>query len=379
MFMKNSVIELGCLFKVKDSEDSLTLSNALTCSDAHTSLDLSSNNIGEEGGRSIANLIKNSSSLQILLLEYNNLRGASSSIAESITVNNSLTFLSLRGNDLELPTLQKLAEALKLNFTLRKLDLSHCNIRSKGAQILAQAFLTNCSLIYLNLSLNDIGNQGAQALAQSLHSNSTLCALDISASNIGNLAGRYFALLIENNNTLLSLDLSKNKMGVKTLSKITQSLKDNHTIFELNLSFNVPSATQKKKFYYLNRNIRTFKSKCAEVGSDEREHPEETQVAAKLKALHELNPSWLKSSGLKPQKYFRKILNKKFPLLNPHQLVDFMLDYVALDVDTSFKACEEKKMVPKKTTKPVKKKEISWVQHFVQSSMQPNSIIRCKL
>ncbi len=142
------------------------LAQKVTTLTSLTALDLSWNEIGDEGTRSIANL----SNLSSLYLSLNNIGDEG-------------------------------ARALAMLSNLTVLDLHRNNIGDEGARALAN--LSN--LTVLDLHQNTIGDEGTWALAML----SKLTSLDLGGNSIGNEGARALAML----SNLTSLDLTRNSIG----------------------------------------------------------------------------------------------------------------------------------------------------------------------
>ena len=141
-----------------------------------TSLDVSSNQIGDAGAQALAA----NTTLTSLDVSYNQIGGAG-------------------------------AQALAANSALTALNVSSNHIGGAGAQALA----ANTTLTALNVRGNNIGNAGAQALA----ANTTLTALDVRGNNIGNAT----LLLLKNaiiRNKQLMINAKKAIMGLHVFASI---------------------------------------------------------------------------------------------------------------------------------------------------------------
>lgn len=94
--------------------------------------------------------------------------------------------LDLTYNDIGPDGARSLAFCLTRNNTLRRLVLRHNLIRDAGCESLAHALTSsNSSLIELSLAANGMTDVAAQALGTMLASNTTLCRLDVSANVFG--------------------------------------------------------------------------------------------------------------------------------------------------------------------------------------------------
>jgi internalin A len=177
-------------------------------------LDLSHNQIGDDGARALANL----ANLASLDLRHNQIGDDGARALSSLASLSSLDLsLNQIGDDgaralANLANLANLylgdnrigtdgARALASLASLSSLDLSFNQIGTDGARALANL----ASLSSLDLSDNQIGTDGARALA----SLANLAFLDLSLNQIGTDGARSLASLA----SLSSLDLSRNQIG----------------------------------------------------------------------------------------------------------------------------------------------------------------------
>lgn len=99
-----------------------------------TALDLRGNNIGAEGVKAIAELLRQPSSLVSLSLEWNNAHQDLHSLSEALSTNTTLRSLDLRNNKLGPEAAVQLARSLGTNSTLSRLDLRWNEISLEGVQ-----------------------------------------------------------------------------------------------------------------------------------------------------------------------------------------------------------------------------------------------------
>ena len=146
-----------------------------------TKLDLSNNELGDEGAKTLASSphLKNLTTLQL----WDNQIGAQGAQALAHAAHlQRLTRLDLSLNEIGAQGAQALARSTPLK-NLTGLDLSVNTIGDEGAQALARSLQLH-KLTSLHLSYNDIGPQGAKALASSPHLK-RLTSLELSGNPIG--------------------------------------------------------------------------------------------------------------------------------------------------------------------------------------------------
>ncbi|KAF9171009.1 hypothetical protein BGX21_008179 [Mortierella sp. AD011] len=171
-------------------------------------IDLSDNEITEEGGRAIGQALESNKTLQRLRMSscmdppLPVEEGAEDKIQwddDIQLLNKNLT--SEQEQEIRMDgdgVLETIAAALKVNDTLQELWMDYCNISSIGATFLADALRHNQGLITIRMRNNRIGNRGARAIG---------AALSPSTHATSNSSSAY-------NTTLKNLELGSNKVGV---------------------------------------------------------------------------------------------------------------------------------------------------------------------
>jgi Ran GTPase-activating protein (RanGAP) involved in mRNA processing and transport len=170
------------------------------------------NNIGAQGAKALAQVLKEKSTVTSINLSFNNI-----------------------GDE----GVKALADALQVNKTLIELNLQRNQIGDEGAVALAQVLKEKSTVTSINLMDNDIGDQGAEALAQVLEVNSTVTSIYLSFNNnIGDQGAEALALALEKNTTVthLTLNLNGNGIGKEISDKINQLIERNKKIATIKTS-----------------------------------------------------------------------------------------------------------------------------------------------
>ena len=195
------------------------------------SLNLSNNNIGNEGVIAIAEALKENQIITTLDL-HNNFIGpeAATALANALRVNSSITKVILTYNNIENEGATALAEALRVNKTVTSLNLWMNKIGPVGATELAEALKVNKTVTSLNLSNNKIGPVGATALANALKVNSNIASLNLSRNEIEDEGATAIADAVTVNNTIKELYLTENNFGPTGVTALAEAFKVNSTI-----------------------------------------------------------------------------------------------------------------------------------------------------
>ena len=176
-----------------------------------TKLDISNNDIGDEGIKAFAV----NETIQELDASYTN---AGDEGVKALAANTTIQTLNIKNNKFGVEGLR----ALAANETLRDLNVSYNNIEDEGVKVLAK----NTTIHSLTIRCNKFGVEGVRALA----ANSTIHTLDISNNSIGDEGVEVLA----ENKTIQELNISGNEVGEKGAN----SLVGNSTIILLNASYN---------------------------------------------------------------------------------------------------------------------------------------------
>ena len=192
-----SHVSTGCII---GSLGIYSIACALFTNTSLTELSLSgcSVQVTEENGEAIKKMLENNSSLQVLTLSYN------PSLFDS--------------------RIQFFAEGLKLNTGLRELNLSNCGLTSIAVKHLSRGLQENNSLKILNISYNNICDDGA-AYFETL--NSSLEDLNISHCGILDLGIKTLSRALSNNRTLRKFDIRGNQITDEGMSFLTEALVTN--------------------------------------------------------------------------------------------------------------------------------------------------------
>ncbi|XP_078368369.1 uncharacterized protein LOC144652231 isoform X3 [Oculina patagonica] len=229
--------------KMKDAKKSFNPpldTEALKINTTLTYLDLRGKQIDENGARSLSEVLKVNATLTYLDVSENNIdccRGATF-IFDALKHNTTLTNLNVSKNNIGNLGADSLSSALKHNATLTNLDVSKNNIGSGGAYSLSSALKQNATLNNLDVSKNNIGAGGAYSLSSALKQNATLNNLDVSKNNIGSGGAYSLSSALKQNATLNNLDVSKNNIGSGGAYSLSSALKQNATLTNLNVSQN---------------------------------------------------------------------------------------------------------------------------------------------
>ena len=185
-------------------------------------------------------VIEQSTVLEDLWLEGNNLTLDDGKLANAIAKNTTLKKLYIYNNNIGPEGIKLLADALKKNHTniLQGLYLYDNIIGDEGAKYIAKMLADNKTLQKIGLNDNNISDKGAQSLATSLLENTSLHTIDLGTNSIGDKGAQSIATSLVINTGIQEIYLDDNKIGDRGAEKLADALEANHNIETLDLSGN---------------------------------------------------------------------------------------------------------------------------------------------
>lgn len=275
--LQNSLDFSRVILSANHLQDSgaLKLSQLISLNSNIIHVDVSSNELTNEGMKAFIDLWLNSVSLISLdISTYNGVHrnriGASAAESLSILVNTSkiLIFLEINETSLNDSGLEKLIIGLSNNKSLLKLGLAGNNISHRyiedfckvisdsniedlnlsnnkisdaGCKSLADLLVYNdfsCKLKRLDISKNDITFKGINGIFLAVRYNPTLTSLNCEANPLGSPAGQSLHFLMMNNYALCYLNLNSTKLKNEGLNNLSKGLAANKSLTNLNLGNN---------------------------------------------------------------------------------------------------------------------------------------------
>jgi hypothetical protein len=147
------------------------------------SLDVSRNQLGDEAGVHLAEMLRTNRRMFKLEAEQNNFGPATCrAFGEALNVNNTLTFLSLEGNPMsfsdesdgrenDFTGIEAVSDMLEANTSLTSLNLFNCTLLLEGGRALAKGIQKNSSLIVLDVGNNSVGVKQLEMITDKLVQN----------------------------------------------------------------------------------------------------------------------------------------------------------------------------------------------------------------
>ena len=177
-------------------------------------LDLSNNNLSDDGAAAISDGLKSNNTLQELYMRSNKITSeGAKKVGEAIQVNTTLQKLHIGENTISDDGAAAISDGLKSNNSLQELNMWGNNITSKGAKGIGEAIKINTTLKILTIRRNTISDDGVAAISDSLKSNNSLQNLDMENNNITGEGAKKIAEAIKVNITLHTLHIRQDPIN----------------------------------------------------------------------------------------------------------------------------------------------------------------------
>ncbi|KAB1272975.1 NACHT protein; LRR and PYD domains-containing protein 14 [Camelus dromedarius] len=203
------------------------ISSSLTHNQNLMHLDLKGSDIGDNGVKSLCDALKHPEcKLQNLSLESCSLTTVCClNISKALIRSQSLRSLNLSTNNLLDDGVMLLCEALMHpKCYLERLSLEHCGLTAAGCEDLSLALISNERLTHLCLADNVLGDGGVKLISHALkHPQCTLQSLVLRRCHFSSLSSECLSASLLRNRSLTHLDLGSNCLrddGVKLLCEV---------------------------------------------------------------------------------------------------------------------------------------------------------------
>ena len=160
-------------------------------------------------------------------------------ILNALSCNKVIMLLDFKGNNLRQSGAILIGKLLKRTTTLHELFLewNTLGMWDSGMTAISEGLALNESLRVLDLSNNQISHESGQELAASLKRNKTLSVLDMRWNNVGVLGGHAFLSAMEHNKYIINLQLQgKFSSSLNPFHSIAFHIETNH--FDLHNKYN---------------------------------------------------------------------------------------------------------------------------------------------
>uniref|UniRef100_K9IM92 Putative leucine-rich repeat-containing protein 45 n=1 Tax=Desmodus rotundus TaxID=9430 RepID=K9IM92_DESRO len=193
-------------------------------------LDLATQSLTLDTCRALGELLQKEARLTELVLSDCMLSEEGATLLlQGLCANTVLRFLDLKGNNLQASGAEVLGKLLRQSTSIQSLTLEWNSLGTweDAFATFCRALAGNGVLRQLDLRNNQISHQGAEELALALKSNTSLQQLDLRWNNIGLLGGRALVNCLPSNRTLWRLELAGNNVPSDVLRAVEHAMDHN--------------------------------------------------------------------------------------------------------------------------------------------------------
>ena len=159
-------------------------------------------------------------------------------LCDCLKINNTLTEINLSNNNITDEGVESLAAAIKVNKTLQCLNISSNTIWSNGILALSICLKVNKALHKLNISDNYMNDCGAKYLAEAIQINLTLQELNVSRNLISKEGAMKIVEACKINKTLHKLVCTHNNLSKPGLTTINEYIRKENAVQIFESSWN---------------------------------------------------------------------------------------------------------------------------------------------
>eukprot|EP01112_Ceratiomyxa_fruticulosa_P022789 TRINITY_DN8463_c0_g1_i2.p1 TRINITY_DN8463_c0_g1~~TRINITY_DN8463_c0_g1_i2.p1 ORF type:complete len:630 (-),score=129.55 TRINITY_DN8463_c0_g1_i2:117-2006(-) len=247
-YLEQKPDKYGSLFlggNVIRSRGAHAIAKLLMVNNTLTSLDLRSNDIDSDGGIALFKALTHSN-CTLTFLDLSGMSGVNRNhigikgaeyIGVMLSQNQVLNRLYLSENGFGVEGVHRICDGLIGNIGLETLDLGSNSLGVEGSAILANAIIKS-SLKEVLVTRNHIGDGGAAHLSTAITTSPHLTSVDLSSNNIGPRGARYLGEALEVRVGMVKLDLGKNELGPLGAKFISEALKSTISLTTLILQGN---------------------------------------------------------------------------------------------------------------------------------------------
>ena len=201
-------------------------------------LDISRNNILDEGMIALSEQLKNFPSLFSLDVSFCGFEFKGFDILlKNLQYTRKIEKLNVSGNKLQSRNFDKIKQYF-VYIGLRSLNMSKCSLSDKCANKLGECIKSNITIRKLNISNNNISDNGFQSFGSLFYKNNVITHFDCSYNFLTNNSITNLIKSLENNTTLAYINLYDNQLNKDICNLIIEVLRKNRTLIYLNLYFN---------------------------------------------------------------------------------------------------------------------------------------------
>ena len=207
-----------------------SLAKFLSITTSLRKLDISHNDIGDNGITHIAAALQKNTMKTFTLVSCGISEFGAESLAKFLSINTSLRKLDISCNNIGDNGISYIAAALQSNTTVEELPAVSCGISAVGAALLARSLSTNTSLRKLDISHNNIGDNGISHIAAALQSITTVEEFHVVSCGISDVGAECIAQMLATCSSLKVLATCDNVIGNNGIAYIATAFQTCKTL-----------------------------------------------------------------------------------------------------------------------------------------------------
>ena len=203
---------------------------------------LSGNTVSDDGISDLVSLPVQSKLQHLIELDIMEIKmSATGAFALSKFLNStkSMKFLNISNNDIGDNGIKAIADSLKVNNSISQLIASRCEITCNGAVSISDMLKNNRTLITLGIFYNPIGDNGVTTMVDALLTNDKLKKLDLRYCNLGDDGIKSLVKLLHTNKCINKLDIMQNQsISADVIGDLLQAAVNNCVMDDLQVDYN---------------------------------------------------------------------------------------------------------------------------------------------
>ena len=207
-----------------------------------THLLLSGNIVSDDGISDLVSLPVQSKLQHLIELDIMEIKMSATgafALSKFLKSTKSMKFLNISNNDIGDNGIKAIADSLKVNNSISQLIASRCEITCNGAISISDMLKNNRTLMTLCIFYNPIGDKGVTTIVDALLTNDKLEKLDLRYCNLGDDGTKSLVKLLHTNKCLNKLDIMQNQsISADVIGDLLRAAVNNCVIDDLKVDYN---------------------------------------------------------------------------------------------------------------------------------------------
>jgi len=225
----NTLLEINMSYNQISIEGANMIAEIIRVNVVLQKLDVSYCRIPSKGAKVISNSYKSNKIMRELVISWKN---------DQVTINSAVSSLDLSSNNIG-DTGALIVSNFLCNSMVKvcKLNISFSGITDNGVMSICDSLKNSNTIQELNISHNQISVDGASSIAETIQSNTTLLKLDVSACYIPNDGVIAIIKYLKNHNTLEEFYCRHNTINIEGVNKINELIQDNRKLRIIDIAY----------------------------------------------------------------------------------------------------------------------------------------------